>query len=105
MVNEKLEDGSSKKKVKYGLWEDGKRIEWFNDETVEAIRSRKEDYRAMFNKNTSSDLVDPRADFESPTNFESNMRKVLGKLTQLYNKNNAMAVNPLPPAPKAPRRN
>lgn len=105
VVNEKLEDGTVKKKIKYGLWEDGKRIEWFTDDMVESIRSRREDYRSLFHKNTSSELVDARADFESPTNFESNMKKVLGKLTQLYNKNNAMAVNPLPPAPRAPRRN
>lgn len=26
-------------KVKYGVWEDGKRIEWFNESEVAAINS------------------------------------------------------------------
>ncbi len=35
-------------KVKYGLWEDGKRIEWFNEAEVNAINTQKLDYTTYF---------------------------------------------------------
>ncbi len=31
-------------KVKFGLWEDGKRIEWFNEGQVQAINNMQLDY-------------------------------------------------------------
>jgi hypothetical protein len=34
--------------VKYGLWEDGKRIEWFNEAEVTALNQHKLDYSTYF---------------------------------------------------------
>jgi len=31
-------------KVKYGLWEDGKRIEWYSEDEVIAVNQHKFDY-------------------------------------------------------------
>jgi hypothetical protein len=36
-------------KVKYGLWEDGKRIEWFSEEEIAKINQRRLDYTKCFN--------------------------------------------------------
>ena len=33
---------------KYGLWEDGKRIEWFDDKTAADIEKGKVDYTQYF---------------------------------------------------------
>jgi hypothetical protein len=35
-------------KIKAGLWEDGKRIEWFNEAQVGAINSNQLDYSSFF---------------------------------------------------------
>ena len=35
-------------KKKFGLWEDGKRIEWFDEGKIEAINSGKFDYTTLF---------------------------------------------------------
>jgi hypothetical protein len=40
-------------KVKYGLWEDGKRIEWFNEEDIADINQRRFDYKKFFQLSTS----------------------------------------------------
>jgi len=34
---------------RYGLWEDGKRIEWFDEQTVEEIQRGEKDFRVFFN--------------------------------------------------------
>ena len=35
-------------KLKYGLWEDGKRIEWFNESDVDLINRKSLDYTNYF---------------------------------------------------------
>jgi len=35
-------------KKKFGLWEDGKRIEWFDEGKIEAINSGRFDYTTLF---------------------------------------------------------
>ena len=41
-------------KEKYGLWEDGKRTEWFDDEMAERIKAHTQDYRVYFRKEDSA---------------------------------------------------
>ena len=42
-------------KEKYGLWEDGKRIEWFEDDSrIMKINNHEEDYRIYFRKDDSA---------------------------------------------------
>lgn len=40
--------------MKYGLWEDGKRIEWFSENDVQDIYAKKLDYTKFFNAHESS---------------------------------------------------
>jgi len=42
------------KKERYGLWEDGKRVEWFDDEKIHNINNHDEDYKIYFRKEDSS---------------------------------------------------
>ncbi len=35
----------SEAELKFGLWEDGKRIEWFDRETVDNIRNGRVDFK------------------------------------------------------------
>lgn len=39
-----------------GLWEDGKRIEWFNPDTVEKINKNEFDYSVYYKKSSSRGL-------------------------------------------------
>ena len=50
-------------KVKFGLWEDGKRTEWFNEEEVKAINLHKLDYSTYFINNESIESADKNAAF------------------------------------------
>lgn len=50
-------------KVKYGLWEDGKRVEWFNEDQVKAINSHKLDYTTYFNQSDSNEMVERNASY------------------------------------------
>jgi hypothetical protein len=40
-------------KTKNGLWEDGKRIEWFTEDQVSRINNYSEDYTKFFNQSDS----------------------------------------------------
>lgn len=101
---EKNQDGKTTKNIKFGLWEDGKRIEWFTDDMVQAIQMKREDYRVHFKNEQSSHLVDSNASFDPPIGFQSNVDKVLEKLKVQHDKYHQMVLNPLPPAPKRPNK-
>jgi hypothetical protein len=47
--------------VKFGLWEDGKRIEWFTEEQVDQINNNKMDYGTFFSLSNSDNMVVQRA--------------------------------------------
>lgn len=40
---------TKEQKVKYGLWEDGKRIEWFTEDQMREINKMNHDYSVLFN--------------------------------------------------------
>jgi hypothetical protein len=44
-------------KEKFGLWEDGKRIEWFSEEQVNQINSNRMDYSTLFSLSNSDNMV------------------------------------------------
>jgi len=44
--------------MKYGLWEDGKRIEWIEPNTAQLIMKGKYDYTTGFKKSESAISVD-----------------------------------------------
>jgi hypothetical protein len=43
-----------KKEERYGLWEDGKRIEWFENDKIIKIDNHGEDFRIYFRKDDSA---------------------------------------------------
>ena len=60
-------------KTKYGLWEDGKRIEWFNEDQISRINNYSEDYTKFFNQSDSKQMVDSHSCFRKPANFDSQL--------------------------------
>lgn len=48
----------NKSKVKYGLWEHGKRITWFNQQTIDQINNHQYVYETEFKDDTSKNYID-----------------------------------------------
>jgi len=63
-------------KLKYGLWEDGKRIEWFNETQVQAINNGQMNYTTFFHQAESERMVEPGARFYKPGEFEGTLLEV-----------------------------
>ena len=70
-------------KVKYGLWEDGKRIEWFNEEDVADINLRRFDYKKFFNIANSADMVMKEATLQRPLRFDDRMLEIRRQVDEL----------------------
>ena len=80
-------------KVKYGLWEDGKRIEWFTEEDVQKINSRQMDYSQFFNQADSHEMVTREASFSRPGNFDDRLSEIKRKIAQLRGKSPQSTLN------------
>ena len=63
-------------KEKYGLWEDGKRIEWFSEEQVEQINNFTLDFRQYFTQRESSAMIDGALSFRKPENWDLHLNSV-----------------------------
>lgn len=55
--------------AKYGLWEDGKRIEWFEPEQVKSIEQGRLDYCGFFRKPESAALCGQNLCFGEPPGY------------------------------------
>ena len=55
---------SAHQPIKYGLWEEGKRLEWFKEDTQQKINSGQFDYASYF-KNQGSNVL-PNQTFLEP---------------------------------------
>jgi hypothetical protein len=73
-------------KVKYGLWEDGKRIEWFNEEDVADINLRRFEYKKFFNIANSADMVMKDATLQRPLRFDDRMLEIRRQVDDLRQK-------------------
>jgi hypothetical protein len=63
-------DGS-KKSVKYGLWEHGKRVKWFDDQAVMLINQNRFDVASQFSDPvTSGQAMKPNATFMKPKQYD-----------------------------------
>jgi hypothetical protein len=75
-------------KPKYGLWEDGKRIQWFNEMAqVEAIAAGTFDYSQYFFNADSETMIERDASFSRPPYFDqklSELKKKIHKLTSRF---------------------
>jgi len=56
--------------VKYGLWENGKRLKWFDEQSIMLINQHTFDYTTLFTEQQSITLVQPKANFTVPPEFE-----------------------------------
>mmetsp|Transcript_27862 Transcript_27862/g.31987 ORF Transcript_27862/g.31987 Transcript_27862/m.31987 type:complete len:159 (-) Transcript_27862:94-570(-) len=70
-------------KEKSGLWEDGKRTEWFEPDVVAKINARSQDYRVYFRNDDSGSHCDEFATFERPPRFMKKVEAVVSKLDDL----------------------
>lgn len=57
---------------KYGLWEGGKRIEWFDNETLHEINTGQRDFRRYF-KLPENQMAPLYPSFEKPDYFDSKL--------------------------------
>lgn len=68
-------------KIKFGLWEDGKRIEWFDQQQVQAINMG-EDYTHFFHNTESETMIERDACFRKPYYFDDKLSEVKKKIAQ-----------------------
>ena len=70
--------------IKYGLWEDGKRIRWFESSyEVEDINKGNYNYLQHFESAMSGIHVWPHANFNVPTNFQERLAYMKKKMLDL----------------------
>ena len=67
-------------KHKYGIWENGKRKEWFNEVHIDQINSKTLDYTSFFEQPNSASRVRPYCTFNKPIEFDSGMKVIYKKL-------------------------
>jgi hypothetical protein len=77
-------------KVKFGLWEDGKRIQWFTETQVQAINNGQMNYTSFFHQQGSGGMVVQNATFVKPKNFNDRLADVTRRIESL----NMRARNP-----------
>mmetsp|Transcript_20574 Transcript_20574/g.18214 ORF Transcript_20574/g.18214 Transcript_20574/m.18214 type:complete len:395 (+) Transcript_20574:2-1186(+) len=68
---------------KYGLWEDGKRIEWFDEDAVRDINSGDTSWKDHFKKPDSINYIEKSTDFTKPKGFDMKLIEVKERLTKL----------------------
>ena len=65
--------------MKYGLWEDGKRIEWFDEQMAQSIMKGKESYKKFFKREESFNFVNEAQTFNKPHYFDNKLTQVIKK--------------------------
>ena len=58
------------------MWEDGKRIEWFDRETADNIIKGRIDFKSFFRKTESGDWVQDNCSFGKPLNFDKKLSDI-----------------------------
>ena len=63
------------KGARFGLWEHGKRLKWFDSDEASSINSGTLDYThfLIFKDEESLQLIDPKVKFAKPADFDSNL--------------------------------
>jgi hypothetical protein len=62
-----------KGKIKYGLWENGTRVKWFDEHTVKMISQNTFDYTILFGNPQSNHFIFDNAQFMKPPDFEASL--------------------------------
>ena len=59
----------SSKELKYGLWENGRRIRWIAKDEAEKVTTGEVSYKESLKNQNSAEIVDTEAKFEPPEYF------------------------------------
>ncbi len=62
--------------MKYGLWEQGKRVMWFDEQTIKLINQMTFDYSTKFTQQESALGVLPNSTFLKPDRFDQNIARI-----------------------------
>jgi hypothetical protein len=65
-----------KKTLKYGLWEHGKRVRWFDDTEVQQINKKQLNYAPYFTEKESAEGLRLNAVFTKPDTYDRAMAQV-----------------------------
>lgn len=68
---------------KYGLWEEGKRIIWFDDDAIKDINSGNSSWRENFKKPESNNIMDKDVTFSKPKGFDMRLIEVKDRLNKI----------------------
>ena len=82
-------------KKKFGLWEDGKRIEWFNETQVGAINNLQLNYTTFFHQTDSERMVEGDATFKKPRGFDDALAVVSRRIEELNIRAKSHTIGPL----------
>ena len=67
---------AEKNSKKYGLWENGKRVTWFDEPTVVLINQGRYDVTSHFKDEKSASALKPNASFKKPNYYDDAMLRV-----------------------------
>ena len=69
--------------ARYGLWENGKRIEWFEDDMVGQINMGKVDVSSLFKSGESIETTpDYDQTFQRPPEFDERLKAIKFKISK-----------------------
>ena len=66
----------TKSSIKYGLWENGKRVKWFDEPAVVLINQGRFDVSGSFSDERSAAALKPNCTFKKPNDYDDAMLKV-----------------------------
>lgn len=67
---------STKKTLKFGLWEHGKRVRWFDDTEVQLINKKQLNFTSYFTEEESSNALRMNAVFTRPDSYDRALAQV-----------------------------
>lgn len=65
-----------KEKIKYGLWEGGKRIKWFDEQSIKLISQQTLDYTTFFTEQESANNIRPNSNFLRSGDFDTKLNAI-----------------------------
>lgn len=66
--------------VKYGMWEHGQRLKWFDEVEVKQINAGELDFAQLFKQKESDQFVRKGANLKKPDGFDAKMKEVKDNL-------------------------
>ena len=64
---------NAKGSIKYGLWENGKRVKWFDEHAIILINQMRFDFSVDFKEAQSAKALKPNCTFDRPSKFNEEM--------------------------------